>query len=106
MVDDSINAANAVVRHYREPSLDEQNDMTRKIFIDTANLGFMEAASPINFRKDATVCDMLEHSLNQKGWGGIQLHHIFAKFIELAKEDDEAAAMLETMADQFVWRTT
>lgn len=105
MVDDSINMANAVERYYKEPSAEEQREIEIKAFIAAAH-GDLTARAPFNYgHKGATVCDMMQHSLNDKG--GVTLATLFAYVAKSAKDgDDEAIAILETMADQFYWVTT
>jgi hypothetical protein len=103
MVDDSINMANDVERHYAVT--ESRDETTKKCFIAAAQLGVMSANSPINYGFPAhTVEDMLYWSLSNGT--GVTLGKIFAYLAKMSKEDDEAMSMLETMADQFIWRTT
>ena len=96
MIDDSINMANDVERFYASGDVDDA-----KTFIDAAR-GDMTAKSPFNYgHKGATVCDMMQHALNDKG--GVTLATVFAYLGKASKEDDEAYDILEAMADQFIW---
>lgn len=70
-------------------------------FINAAR-GDMSAPAPFSYgHKGATVCDMMQYSLNDKG--GVTLSTIFAYIGKASKDDDEAHAILEAMADQFNW---
>lgn len=110
MVDDSINMANDVERHNANANdTESRNELARTRFIVAAQLGDMAAHSPINYgqnQKYATVSDMMDWSLQPRGYNGVTLATVFAYLCKMSKEDDEAMAMLETMADQFVWSTT
>lgn len=104
MVDDSINMANDVERHYREATSEERYEDNIKTFIDAAR-GDLSEPSPFNYgHKGATAFDMMFHSLNTRG--GVTLSTIFAYLAKTSKDDDEAHDILATMADQFHWITT
>ena len=97
MCDDSINMANDVERYFSDNA--DNNDV--KTFINAAR-GDMSAKAPFNYgHEGATVCDMMEFALNTKG--GVTLASLFAYLGKMSKDDDEAYAMLEAMADQFIW---
>lgn len=106
MVDDSINMANDVERHYANTETRDQT--TKRCFINAAQLGVMSANAPVKYGfPDHTVADMLDWSLYpSKHANGVTQATIFAYLGKMSKEDDEAMAILETMADQFVWSTT
>ena len=100
MVDDSINNMRAVERHYAPMTNDERHEYGIKAFVKAAQDGNMDAPAPFNYgHKGATVKDMMEFSLNDKG--GVTLGTLFKFLGELSKGDDEAMTMLEQMADQF-----
>lgn len=103
MVDDSINEDRAVEAYYAPMDADESREHSIKAFVKAAQDGNMDAPAPFNYgHKGATVKDMMEFALNDKG--GVTLGSLFKLLGELSKGDDEAMAMLEAMADQFIWR--
>lgn len=103
MCDDSINNANAVEAFYAAGELNH-SDMV-KSFTKAAG-GNMTTLAPFNYgHKGATVKDMMVFALNDKG--GVTIESLFTYVAKQANEGcDESAAMLEAMADQFIWRTT
>jgi hypothetical protein len=102
MCDESIANARAVEEFYKPMSEEESHEFDVKAFIDAAR-GDMWEKAPFNYgHKGATVCDMMEFALNTKG--GVTLATLFSFLAEWSKCDDEAYAMLEAMADQFIWR--
>ena len=104
MVDNSANEDRAVEAYYKEPSAEERREIAIEAFIKAAQ-GDLTAEAPFNYgHKNATAFDMMFHSLNTKG--GVTLSTVFAYLAKAAKEDDEAMAILEAMADQFYWITS
>jgi hypothetical protein len=102
MCDESIANARAVEEFYKPMSAEESHEFDVKEFIDAARCD-MSAKAPFNYgHEGATVCDMMEFALNTKG--GVTLASLFAYLGKASKDDDEAYAMLEAMADQFIWR--
>lgn len=103
MVDDSINNMRAVERNNAPMTAEESHEYSIKAFVKAARDGNMDAPSPINYgHKNATVKDMMEFSLNDKG--GVTRGTLFKLLGELSKGDEEAMTMLETMAGQLIWR--
>ena len=103
MVDDSINNMNAVERHYAPMSAEEKHEVYAKAFIDAAR-GDMSAKAPFNYgHEGATVSDMMQFALNTKG--GVTIESLFSYIAKNAQDGcDEAEAMMDALADQFIWR--
>lgn len=103
MCDNSINEDRAVEAYYAPMNTEEQRAHDIKAFVKAAQDGNMDAPAPFNYgHKGATVKDMMEFALNDKG--GVTLGSLFKLLGKISKEDEEVEAMLEQMADQFIWR--
>ena len=107
MIDDSVAMARDVERHYLEPSDEVKYEGDKAAFINAAQSGRMDAPAPFNYGfSGATVADMMEHSFSSPKWDGVKLSDIFKYLGELSKGDDQAMALLEKMAAQFIWKTS
>jgi hypothetical protein len=103
MVDESVANANAVERHYAPMSAEESHETKIKAFIEAAR-GDMSAKAPFNYgHEGATVKDMMVFALNTKG--GVTIESLFSYVAKNAQDGcEEADAMMEALADQFIWR--
>jgi fructose-1,6-bisphosphatase len=103
MCDESAANAKAVERHYAPMSAEESYETKRKAFIDAAR-GDMSAKAPFNYyHVGATVSDMMQCALNTKG--GVTIESLFSYVAKNAQDGcDDADAMMEALADQFIWR--
>ena len=103
MCDESVANAKAVERHYAPMSAEESHELYVKAFIEAAR-GDMSAKAPFNYgHKGATVSDMMQFALNTKG--GVTIESLFSYIAKNAQDGcDEAEAMMDALADQFIWR--
>jgi len=103
MCDESVANMKAVERHYAPMSAEEKNELYVSVFIDAAR-GDMGAKAPFNYgHEGATVSDMMQFALNTKG--GVTIESLFSYVAKNAQDGcEEAEAMMEALADQFIWR--
>lgn len=103
MCDESVANMKAVERHYSNMPAEEKNELYVKAFIEAVR-GDMSARAPFNYgHEGATVSDMMQFALNTKG--GVTIESLFSYVAKNAQDGcEEADAMMEALADQFIWR--